>query len=294
MAAIFGFSFLFTKTAMAYLSPADLLGLRFALAALTMLGLTGAGLVRINLAHRRWFRLLPLAAFQPVAYFFCETTGIKLTSASEAGMIIGTIPVAVSILAAIFLHERPNLKQIVFIPSSSLGVAIMVAGGDGAGRGHLGGVLLLLGAVLAAGCYSILSRHLSKEFTPMEITLVMMCGGALVFNITALGMHWSVGSSLPWHVLARPSVWVSLCYLGLLSSVGAFFLVNFMLGRMEAVRTAAYTNLTSLLSVLAGVMFLGESFHWYQWAGGALILLGVWGTNRFARTGQAQTAMGGD
>ncbi len=294
MAAIFGFSFLFTKTALTDLAPSDLLGLRFALAALAMSAIAILGLVRVNLSGRRWLKLLPLAAIQPVAYFLCETAGVKLTSASEAGMIIGTIPVAVAVLATVFLRERPSPAQICFILSSSLGVAVMVAGGGGFGRGHLGGSLLLLGAVLSASFYSILSRHLSREFAPFEMTLVMMWAGALVFGALSLGTHWAEGSPLPFALLLRSTVWVPLLYLGLLSSIAAFFLVNFMLSRMEAARMVAYANLTSLVSLLAGVVILGESFRWYQWLGGGMILLGVWGTNRFARDSRAIPAVGGD
>ena len=247
MAAIFGFSFLFTKTALAVLSPIDLLGLRFTLAALAMLVLAAIGLIRLNLTGRRWGRLLLLSAVQPVAYFLCETAGVKLTSASEAGVIIGTIPVAVAILAALLLHERPNRVQVLFIISSSLGVAVMVAG-HGFGRSHLGGILLLLGAVLAASFYSVFSRRLSREFTPMEMTTVMMCTGAVVFDLISLAAHWSAGSPIPFAALRLPAVWIPLAYLSVLSSVAAFFLVNFMLGRLEAARTVAYTNLTSFVS----------------------------------------------
>ncbi len=293
MAAIFGFSFLFTKTALASLAPADLLGFRFALAAVALTILAAAGLVHVDLSRWRWVRLLPLAAIQPVAYFFCETGGVKLTSASEAGAIIGTIPVVVAILAAVVLGERPGFLQILFILASPLGVALMAAGG-GFGGSHLGGMLLLLGAVLAAGIYSILSRHHSKDFNPVEITMVMMWLGAVVFNAVALGGHLAAGSAIPWPVLARPSVWVPLGYLGLLSSVGAFFLVNFMLGRMEAARSVAYTNLTTLVSVLAGVLIFRERFYWYQGIGGLLILIGVWGTNRFGRSAPVMPLAAGE
>ncbi|MGE5549886.1 MAG: DMT family transporter [Bacteroidota bacterium] len=283
MASIFGFSFLFTKKALAALSLLDLLAVRFTIAAGVMFLLAAIGLIRVDLSRRRWLRLLPLAAVQPVAYFFCETAGVKLTTASEAGVIIGSIPVVVAIMAAVFLRERPAALQMLFIISSSFGVALMVAGGGGLGRGHLGGLFLLLGAVLSAGFYSILSRRLRGEFSPMEITLVMMGAGAVVFNTVALAAHLAAGSSFPAAALVRPSVWMPLLYLGLLSSVAAFFLVNFMLSKLEATRTVAYTNLTSLVSLMAGVLILGERLHWHQWAGGVLILAGVWGTNRFAR-----------
>ena len=197
MAAIFGFSFLFTKTVLKFLAPADLLGFRFALAALALTTLAAAGLVRVDLSRGAGSGCCPWRSSSPSLYFFCETGGIKLTSASEAGAIIGTIPVVVAILAAVVLGERPGFVQSLFILASPLGVALMAAGG-GLGGSRLGGMLLLLGAVLSAGIYSILSRHHSKEFTPVEITMVMMWMGAVVFNVVALGGHLAAGSAIPW------------------------------------------------------------------------------------------------
>lgn len=279
MAAIFGFSFLFTKQTLAYLSPIHLLGLRFTLAALALTALVLAGLVRVDLGRRRWLRLLPLAVLQPVAYFLCETYGVKYTSASEAGMIIGAIPVVVALLAAVWLGERLSWRRYFFVFCSTLGVGIMVAGGGIWGGGDARGLLLLVGAVLAASCYSMLSRRQSTEFAPIEITLIMMWAGAVVFDLLALSDVLG-GRPFPLAALARPSVWSGLLYLSLLSSVGAFFLVNTILGRLEAARASAYTNLTTAVSVLAGVFILGETFHWYEAIGGAMIAAGVWGANR--------------
>ena len=103
MAVIFGLSFSFTKTALESLAPMDLLALRFSLAALAMAVLAAAGVIRLDLSGGRWRRLIPLAVFEPVAYFLCETAGIRATSAAEAGMIIGAIPVVVAVMAAFFL-----------------------------------------------------------------------------------------------------------------------------------------------------------------------------------------------
>lgn len=279
MAAIFGFSFLFTRRALHHLAPADLLALRFALAAAAMTLLVGLGLVRVDLTPRRLRRLVPLAALQPVAYFLCETTGIKLTSSAVAGAIIGAIPVVVTLLAAVFLGERPEPARSFFIVLSALGVAIMGLGGASGGGNPLG-LLLLVGAVLAAGFYSVLSRRLSREFAPAEMTLVMMWAGALVFSAISLAGHWARGTPFPLAAVGRRDVWIALSYLGLLSSVGAFLLVNFILGRQEAARSTAYTNLTTVISVLAGVLLLKESFSWHQTLAGILIVAGVWGANR--------------
>ncbi|MGE5598955.1 MAG: EamA family transporter, partial [Bacteroidota bacterium] len=109
------------------------------------------------------------------------------------------------------------------------------------------------------------------------------CAGAVFFSALSLADHWTARRFPDLAVLAEPAVWIPLLYLGLLSSVGAFLLINFMLGRLEAARAAVYTNLTTVVSVLAGVVVLGERIGWRQLLGGGLVVAGVWGANRFAR-----------
>ncbi|NLG83425.1 MAG: DMT family transporter [Firmicutes bacterium] len=288
MAVIFGLSFSFTKTALRFLTPMDLLALRFGLAALAMAILAFTGTFRLDFAGKYWRRLIPLALCEPVIYFLCETAGIQATSAAEAGMVIGAIPVVVAIMAAFFLGERPGLGQSFFIAASSLGIVLTFLGGPpSGGDSHPEGFLFLGVAVLAAGFYSVLSRRLAEEFSPLATTAVMMWMGAAVFIPLALGLHLVSGTAFPFRVLGAPPVLLSLAYLGLFSSVAAFFLLNYMFHHLAAVRTVIYTNLTTLVSILAGVFFLGEHLAPYQWLGGGLILLGVWGTNRFVPKGKS-------
>lgn len=158
-----------------------------------------------------------------------------------------------------------------------------MVGGSGMGdRYHLLGMFLLIGAVLSSSLYSILSRKLSEEFTPVEMTFAMMWVGAILFNIIAFGSHWTNGSFWDYSFLTNWQVWSALLYLGVLSSVIAFFLMNYMLSRIAASQGAAFINLTMLVSVLAGCIILGERILLYQIMGGFMILLGVWGTQRFA------------
>lgn len=281
VAVIFGLSFLATKTALNRLDSIDLLALRFTLAATGLILLIIMGWVRVDLSGRRWVTLIPLTIFQPITYFLCETWGVKLTSPSESGMIIGSIPVIVTVLAAILLNERPTKVQSLFILFSFTGVAVIVAGGGRIGGSHLTGFLLLFGAALSAGLYNILSRRHSQRFAPVEITLVMMIIGALGFNGSSLIIHGPIRWLATYRLLGQISIGLPLLYLGILSSIIAFFLLNFMLSRVEAARAAAYINLTTVVAVVAGVFLNGDPLHAFHAIGGILILLGVWGANRF-------------
>ena len=280
---IFGLSFAFTDTALDYLTPMHLIAFRFAFAALTLTVLSLFGIIKVDLRGKEMKQLMLLALFQPVIYFICETWGVKMTSASESGMLIATIPVAVAFFAYIFLGEKTTIPQIACILLSVGGVMFIVwRKGTAGGEGSLMGILFLIGAVIAAGIYNILSRKLSTSFKPLEITFVMMWVGAITFNFISIIQHAIAGQMGQYlSPLTNGGVIGSLLYLGILSSVGAFFLVNFMLSKMEASRSAIFSNLTTVVAIIAGVTFRGDPFTWYHAVGGLMIIAGVYGTNYF-------------
>ncbi|HWR60538.1 MAG TPA: DMT family transporter [Clostridia bacterium] len=283
MASIFGLSFMFTKQALETLPTSLLLAYRFTLASIVLTILWLTGLIRLNYKEKPLKKLFLLTCFQPIAYFIFETTGVKLTSSSEAGIMIALIPVVVTIFAAIFLKEKPGRAQLAFILASVLGVVfiVLMSGTTGA-SGHFAGILALLGAVLSAGVYNILSRKLSESFSPVEITFVMMWTGAIVFNLFYLASGAiNKEPARYFEAMKTMNTLIPILYLGILSSVCAFFMVNYMLSKLPAASSSVFSNLTTVISIAAGVLVRHEAFHWYQLAGGFIIILGVWGTNRY-------------
>ena len=72
----------------------------------------------------------------------------------------------------------------------------------------------------------------------------------------------------------------SMVYLSLFSSIAAFLLINFASGELTVAKTTAFCNLTTVISVLAGTVFLGEPFTLVSMAASAMIILGIWGVQR--------------
>lgn len=198
-------------------------------------------------------------------------------------MIIALIPVAVTILAAFLLNEKPTFFQTLFILISISGVffnTIMQYGVEE--RGKIPGILFLLLAVLMASIYNILSRKLSLWYRPVEITFAMMWTGAVFFNILALLSNRG-GFSLYLIPLFNLKVLISVLYLGILSSVSAFFLMNYTLSKIEAAPAAVFAYFSTIVTILAGVLIRGEKFYWYHFIGALLIITGVSGTNFLGR-----------
>ncbi len=278
---IFGFSFFFTKQGLEVLDTFRLMAFRFSLAALVISLLVLLKVIPLNLRGKDFGPLLATALLQPILYFLFETFGVSLSTTSQAGMMIALIPIFVTVASAVFLKEKPTWGQLACIILSVSGVVFIILQ-QGMGGEQLSwlGPLVLLGAVLSATGFNLLSRRSAGRFTPFEITFVMMWVGAIAFNMIALYVHTTAGNLGHYFAgITDGRVLLALLYLGIVSSVVAFFLINYTLSQIPASQSAVFANLTTVISIAAGVLFRNEPFFWYHAMGATMILLGVWGTN---------------
>lgn len=302
-ASIFGFSFLVTKGALEVLDPMELIFVRFLLAAAFMTLLVVFGVMKVDYRGKRPATLLLTCLFQPILYFIFETYGVKESATSTAGIILGALPALVAILSVFVLGEKTTPIQSLGLGLSIAGVGIVVLAGPastGAGEGTLRGALFLIGSMLSAGFFNVLSRKASRNFSDFERTFAMMWAGALCFGAIVLVRALSgrapdiaansaaISATAPASLIERAgSVWFSIFYLGVLSSVVAFFLINYTLTRLKASQSAVFTNLVTVITVFAGVVIRKETFDIGQAFGAFVIILGVWTANRQSSTRRA-------
>lgn len=275
---VFGFSFMASRIAMEHTTPAILLSLRFicALLIMTLLLVFRAGSLRLK--GKPLGRFLLLGVCQPVVYFIGESNGILYTNSSFSGIMIALIPVITALLSSVLLREKLQLRKLAWILCSLAGVILISLTQEG-GAIQGKGVLFLLLADLAAAFFVILSRSLSGQFTPFERTFVIMVMGSLFF--TGMAAVQEGRAFLPQFTatVRDPYVMLPVLYLSLFSSVLAFFCQNYSMTWLDATRVAAFTNITPVVSVLAGTLLLHEPFSWIHIPGIALILLGVYMVN---------------
>ena len=283
---IFGFSFMFSRMALRVAQPFVLLGCRFVIAfllislvALWARKTNRQGWLRFQLSWGDVRRLLPLGVCQPVVYFLCESHGISMTNATFSGVIIALIPIAALAFGAVFLREIPKLSQVFFVLVSIFGVILMTLQQSSQGEIRLLGVVLLLGAVLSAVVFNLMSRKTSERFSALERTWVMMGVGAIAF--TCMALVYGAGQ---WQVLTdplrHPPFLIALGYLGTISSIVAFLMLNYANTELPVARTTIFANLTTVISLFAGVVFLGEPFGWLSLVASFIIIGGIWGVQK--------------
>lgn len=185
------------------------------------------------------------------------------------------------ILASIFLKERTTLWQKLSVMVSVAGVVfIFIMQGAGLSADHLLGISLLLLSCLSFAGYNVLARPISQKFKGMEISFIMLTIGFVCFNGMALVKHGLDGSIHAFvQPLASPTFVLSTLYLGVLSSLGTTLLLTYAISRMEASKLSVFSNLSTLISMGAGVVFLGEQLKYYHVIGAVMIVAGVLGTN---------------
>jgi len=290
---IFGFSFIFSKMALQVTLPSVLIAVRFVMAfiVLNLIVLFGRAiqvsdgqggrkpLVQFSLRGKPLRYIILLALFQPILYFLCESYGIVYTSAAFAGTIIAVIPVAGIVFDVLIMHTKVRLRQIICAVMSAVGVAITTVGAEGMRSSALG-LLILLGAVAAGALFYVFSKKSGDDYNPLEQTYVMFALGSIVYSVFALVQCHGQYSELILGALLQPQFIVSVLYLSVVSSVTAFICLNYGTVRVTVSEASIFANLTTVISIIAGVVFLHEVFTPFQVVGAIVILISVFFANR--------------
>ena len=290
---LFGFSFLATKVAVSQAPVFSLLSWRFIMAFAAMSLCVALGVFKIELRQgRNLWPLLLISLFQPILYFLGETYGLTRISSSEGGTIIACIPIITLLLMPVLSKEQPTRRQWVSIAISVFGVILVGATKGAAASFSLAGYLLVLLAAVSDAVFLNLTRRFSA-YTGVERSYVMAGVGAVVFTAIALIENGLAGTLpafflLPLH---NRAFLLGCLYLAVGCSVIAYILRNLAISWLGPGRAGSFAGATTLVSVLAGVLLLGEGFNLLQGLGTLLVLIGVYGANALPRAALSAEAV---
>ena len=278
--AIWGFSFMATSLALKHLSVSMLLSMRFTGSLVIMLAVIISGRAHFSIKGKPLGLFLLMGLCEPVIYFIAETYGVKHTNSSFSGLTLSLVPITTAALSAVILKEHLSLKKLMWIVCSVAGVALISVSQTSDGVIEAKGVLYLLISMLAASFYSILSRRVSVDFSSFERTFIMMLMGCAAFTGLALVQEGPSYGRIFAEALSQREVVLPLLFLSAVCSVIAFFCLNYGMTYLEVSRVVVFTNITPVVSVIAGTVLLGEPFPAVCVAGMILILTGLFMVNR--------------
>lgn len=267
---VWGTSFPCTKILLAAdLSPTEIFVYRFIVAYLSLLIIS-----RFRVRVWEWHDEL-LAALCGLTggamYFVLQNFALDLTLLSDVVIVVAINPLLTTILAAIFLKEEHFSLKILFGSMLAFaGVAVVtLRNGFVWGDGLLGNVLAIL-AALSWSVYSVMLKRIQNRRDTLDITRKVMFYGTLC----ALPVMF-VEPLTPLGTLLRPDVALNLLFLALVCSMAAFLGWNLVIKKIGAISASNYLYLEPIVSLIIGVIMIGEHVGMIACVGCALVLLGV-------------------
>ena len=281
---IIGFSFLFTKVALGFASPLTNLAHRYTVAALVLFILQQSKVIQVKLTKEDILSILPMSLFYPLLFFMFQSFALQYISSSEAGILQALVPIITLILASLFLKEKTTFIQKFFLCLSVAGV-IYIFLSKGANLGVETGILgfiLMLGSVFSNAINNILSKYKGGQYRAIDLTVVVILVGFLIFNSLSLVTHFLSGNLMSYfEPLGHLSYLISILYLGILASIVTASLSIYAIVRLGASTVSVFGNLGTVLTIVAGAVFLHEPIYAYHIIGASLIIGGILGMNVF-------------
>ena len=279
---IIGFSFLFTKVALGFASPLTNLAHRYTVATLVLFILQQSKVIQVKLTKEDILSILPMSLFYPLLFFMFQSFALQYISSSEAGILQALVPIITLILASVFLKEKTTFIQKFFLCLSVAGV-IYIFLSKGANLGVETGILgfmLMLGSVFSNAINNILSKYKGGQYRAIDLTVVVILVGFLVFNSLSLVTHFLSGNLMSYfEPLGHLSYLISILYLGILASIVTASLSIYAIVRLGASTVSVFGNLGTVLTIVAGAVFLHEPIYAYHIIGASLIIGGILGMN---------------
>ncbi len=266
---IWGSSFIAMKVAVMAFAPPLVIFWRMLLGSLLFSPLLFR-LDRVSYRKGDWRWLALMGLFEPGLYFLFECYALRLTSASQAGMVAAILPLMVAAGAWVFIGERPGARCWWGFTLAVVGVVWLSIGGqpsEHAPNPLLGNFLEFLAMVSAVG-YMLLLKRLSVNYSPWFLTAVQAVLGC-VYYLPALLIFPLEPRAIPVEAI------LAVVYLGSVVTIVAYGFYNYGMSKLPASQAGAFVNLIPVCAVGLGWLLLGERFTPQQLLASSLVLLGV-------------------
>jgi drug/metabolite transporter (DMT)-like permease len=185
--------------------------------------------------------------------------------AGTASLLVATAPVYASVLAVVFLGERPGRR---WWAGSAIALAGTVVIASSRGLGFGASALLVLAAAVLQGVFHTAQKPLLGRYTGFEVTAYAMWAGTLFV------LPWT-GSLLRALPHASAAAVGSAVFLGLAPSALGFAAWAYAMARMDVGRVTTSLYLVPAAAIVIALVWLGQRPGPVELAGGAIALAGV-------------------
>ena len=259
--AVWGYTFVPMKDAVAVYPLFAFLAIRFLIASLVLAG-PAAPRLR-TLGRPGWTAGIALGLLLGLGYAL-QTAGLERTTVSSAGFITGLYVVFTPLLGLLLFRTQVGRLVWLGVVLSLGGLALLSGVGVGDPRGDL---LVLLGSA-AYSLQIVLMERYAPRYDAVAFTQAEMLAAFAGFALVAVVLGQ----------LELPSgwtVWYALLVTGIFASALAFLVQTWAQRRISASRTAIAFAMEPVFAGIFGFWLAGDRLGALGWSGCALIMAGI-------------------
>lgn len=271
---LWGISFISIKIAVTEIPPITMAFIRFAIASLLLMIILRRVEPRTKVVKRD-IPLLSLGGILGITlYFYFENSGVKLSTATNASLIVTVIPIIAILLDVLFFRSKISILKFVGVSIAIVGTYLSVtANGEmDFSSGGFKGNLFMLGAMLSWALYTLVNKNLQLKYSGTFLTTYQtVIGTVCLAPLTVLEYEqWKLFSLTSfWHVL----------FLAICCSVVCYLLYLYVLKHLDVTITTLYLNLVPVVGVVSGYLVLNERALPIQIWGGLITILAIFIVN---------------
>lgn len=271
VALIWGANFSANKYALVSVPPLAFSAVRFLIASGLLWTVVAVLRPGEGVPGRTAWLLAGLGLIGNTAYQATLMTGLVSTTATNAALILGAMPVSVAVLGTVFRVERASPRLWVGILVATVGVVMVIAArGLDFSSATLRGDLLALLACLCWSIFTVGVRQVGRGVHPLRVVLLTTTGGTPLLVLLA----WPELVRTEWLQLGAWT-WGALLYSAVLAIVVAYAIWSVAVQRIGGNRTALYNCVVPVVAALVAWLVLGERPLPVQGLGAALVFAGV-------------------
>ncbi|TCI43139.1 EamA family transporter [Exiguobacterium sp. SH3S2] len=270
-ASIWGGMYVVSKYALGFIEPFTLVWMRYAVAFIVLFAAWSLfGREQVRREDWKWIARVGVIGY--VASISFQFIGTKLSDAHTGSLVTAATPAFMVLFARLILKEQLTPVKIGSLVLATLGVIIVVGWHvDGT---YLLGSIVLVGAAITWALMSVYVKVASQTVSSLTITTFAI-GIAFVLMTPLMGLE-VVQSGVP---DMTSVLWLSVLYVGIISTAGAFFFWNKGLELMDASVGSLFFFFQPLVGGYLGWLVLGEQLDRNFFIGAACIVTAVtWST----------------
>jgi drug/metabolite transporter (DMT)-like permease len=232
-----------------------------------------AGDMPIRSMWADWLPFLLLGVVGQVPSQLFVTWGMRYSLASNAALLMLTLPIATVVMAFFLLGEKMTLVRWLSFALAVAGV-IECSGVDWqelslTGKGYLIGNLLIFASVLGSAFYNVYSKKLLERYTPLEVLLYSYY--FVMIFLLPITLYAEPGAI---HEIARYTArtWLGIALLAVFQYWLSMVIFMIVLNRLDATQAGLSNYMIPFFGLVIAAVVLRERLTLSMIVGGILVL----------------------